>query len=369
MIIAFIALGFYVLMLLSISVAWRHIPLQKYGSEMSLKVSVVIPFRNESGNLEQLVKDLRQQSYDHFEVIFVNDHSTDQGGKQLFSLLESSSLKARILHLEEKQGKKMALSHGIEMASGEIIVTTDADCRFGRYWLKTLLMPFSNEHVQMVAGPVYLTGGTFWQRMQSIEFSALIGVGGALINLKRPTMANGANLAYRKAAFLAVDGFENISNTPSGDDELLMDKFHRIKNYRVSFAKDKEAWGATDALSNVKDFKHQRLRWAGKWRVKSRFNTIFAALIVFVIQLAQVYLYYFFLSHWMDWEGLLAVILLLLKGGMEYEFIRSVRKSHGDKTSSLVFTACYLIYPFYVLYIGIASNIKQFEWKGRIYDR
>lgn len=368
MIFAFLAIGLYLLLVLLLLVAWYRIPLQKFAGETGMKVSVVIPFRNESQHLVHLVEGLNQQSYHHFEVIFVNDHSTDQGEKQLLSLLKNSALKAQILHLKDKEGKKKALSLGIERACGEIIVTTDADCRFGRHWLKTLLKPFSNEHVQMVAGSVYLEGETFWQRMQSLEFSALIGVGGALINLKIPTMANGANLAYRKAAFLAVNGFDNIDETPSGDDELLMDKFHRVEDFKVSFVKDKEAWVITDALLRPKDFKHQRLRWASKWRVKSRLNTIFGALFVFVIQLAQIYLCYLVLSRGLAWEGILSGIVLLARGGMEYAFIRSIRKAHESNTSWVVFTACYLIYPLYVLYIGVMSNFKQFEWKGRVYD-
>lgn len=369
MLIALVFFVIYLLMLLQMNIAWHRLPLREKNSIKHLKVSVVIPFRNEAAHLQQLVDDLNRQSYPDFEVLFVNDHSTDQGEERLSLLLEKYNLPGRVLHLKEKEGKKMAISHGIESSSAQIIVTTDADCRFSTHWLETIMYAFQDPLVQMVSGPVYLFGSSFWQRMQALEFSALIGVSGALLYLNKPTMSNGANLAYRKKAFRAVGGFDLIDAIPSGDDELLMDKFYRQKNYRIVFVKEKEAWVRTSALATFKDFKNQRLRWAGKWALKKRFNTIFTSIFVFLVQALQVFLIYTFIDSWKEWEGITAGAFMLLRGIMEYNFIKSVRKSHDSNTSSLVFTVCYLIYPLYVLYFGVASNFEQFEWKGRIYDR
>lgn len=369
MLVAFIFLVLYLLMLLFMMVAWYQIPTVKDKSEKQFKVSVVIPFRNELAHLEQLVKDLERQTHTDFEVLFVNDHSTDQGAELLSSILKKHYFHARLLHLREKEGKKMALAQGIDSASGEIIVTTDADCRFSEKWLEALVQPFCDEKVLMVAGPVYLSGSSLWQRMQSIEFSALMGVGGAMIHFKKPTMANGANLAYRKSTFHAVKGFENISDTPSGDDELLMDKFKRYQRGSIVFIKQREAWVKTQALPTFQEFHHQRLRWAGKWRVRKRGNTMVTAFFIFLMQAIQLYLVYVLINSWMEWKGITSGVFILLRAMMEYHLIRRVRKSHDGSTSSWVFTACYLIYPLYVLYFGIASNIKQFEWKGRVYDR
>ena len=61
-----------------------------------------------------------------------------------------------------------------------------------------------------------------------------------------------------------VGGFTYQMNLSSGDDELLMQKIHRDTDYKIKFALDKNAIVSTEANPTVKDFYHQRKRWASK---------------------------------------------------------------------------------------------------------
>lgn len=312
-----------------------------------------------------LVSSLDKQIHRDFEVIFINDHSTDLGEMNLKELLTQTSLNWKLLSLDTHSGKKAALQLGVKSAANDIIVTIDADCTVEAHWLKTMLVPFENEQVQMVLGPVMLTGNRLWQQLQSVEFSTLIGVTGVTAKWGNPVMANGANLAYRKSAFEKVNGFEGIDSTPSGDDELLMNKIRREFGKSIVFNSAPDALVKTSAFENWGKFKNQRLRWASKWKVGLRPMTILTALVVFMVQLAQLSIVglVFVQSDIM----LVVSALLPIKFFSELLLISLVGAVYQLRTPIHIFLLCFILYPFYAIYFGIAANFKKFEWKGREY--
>jgi len=110
------------------------------------KASVIIPFRNESENILNSLKCIEQQDYpkDLFEVIYVNDSSSDDSFAKLNNAEKSCNIKIISSYGEGLQAafKKYALRKGIESSDGEIIITTDADTMFGKKWLSSLLEEF-----------------------------------------------------------------------------------------------------------------------------------------------------------------------------------------------------------------------------------
>src|SRR5690606_7520040 len=90
-----------------------------------------------------------------------------------------------------------------------IILTTDGDCRVGCDWLKAHAEIFAMQRPKLVSGPVtFYEGKTWFEQLQTIEFSSLVGTGAASIQAGKPNMCNGANLAFTKAAFQEVKGYE-----------------------------------------------------------------------------------------------------------------------------------------------------------------
>src|SRR5688572_18109496 len=168
-------------------------------------VSIVIPVRNEQAGIGHLLKDIRTQSYQNFEVIVVNDNSRDNTAA---IVLNFSSQDPRFTLLASRgEGKKVALTTGINASRGEIIVTTDGDCRVKMDWLKAMQKYFQAHGTKMVFGAVRLEGSSFFSALQSHEFLSLVGTGAATIWYGFPSMCNGANLAFRKATFFEVDGY------------------------------------------------------------------------------------------------------------------------------------------------------------------
>lgn len=352
---------FFLLVLIMVWNSWSS----SSGQKIALPISVIVPFRNEEKMLPMLIDSLKAQSHPSFEVIFINDHSEDDSLNVLGQALQDVPFDFQIHSLATPFGKKEAIKVGVALATHDLILTTDADCFATPNWLTEMSSPFIDTKLKMLVGPVGLVGDSFWQKMQSIEFSSLIGTGGSFLRLNRPIMSNGANLAYRKDVFEAVGAFEGIEGTPSGDDELLMNKVSKKFPGSIRFQKSSDALVLTKALKDWTEFRQQRLRWASKWKVSFRPVTIFSALAIFVVQLIQVGLIVqLFTSHG---DLKLIALLLLLKLLIEFIFLWSVRRSFGQKMHGLAFLVNYLLYPFYAIYFGIAANFGKFHWKGRRY--
>lgn len=344
---------------------WNQIPTNKLRSD--IPVSVVIPFRNEASNLERLAKGLLKQKHQVFEVIFVDDHSDDGGAEVLFKALKGQPVNFRILELTDEEGKKAALTYGILEARYPLIVTSDADCFMDEHWLNAMVCPFENDKVKMVSGPVAFIKNNGFSKWQAIEFQALIAIGAAYIQKGEPNMANGANLAFRKEAFYEVGGYADTPSTPSGDDEFLLAKVGKKWSEGIFFNKSKEALVVTKAASDWSALKAQKIRWASKWKLGQRKSTKALAILIGIIQLAQIALLVslsFSIDLWI-W----AVVLLVLRMSSEWTLIWKSSKDIGASPPHIgLFILSFIIYPFYAVYIALLANFGSFTWKGRVYN-
>src|SRR6267154_2498298 len=178
-----ILFGLYFVLLVMLRIGWSTAVAPK-GREPIRKnffISVIIPIRNERRNMEALVHGLSSQSYPsvNFEVIIVDDHSSDNTIENCRGRLQNLT----ILSLAENEnGKKAALTHGINFAKGDIIATTDADCLLSPEWLTTINAAFQEEHIAMAAGIVAMADeSNFFFRWQAMEFASVIGTGVAAL--------------------------------------------------------------------------------------------------------------------------------------------------------------------------------------------
>jgi len=232
--------------------------------EPTVFVSVIVPGRNEAENIISCIQSILAQSYpsDLFEIIFIDDHSDDETF-DLVEKLDSENIFA--LKNTDSFGKKNALDFGIKKSKGSIIVTTDADCLVGKNWLRNFAFYFEKYDAEFVAAPVnfHKEKSTF-ERFQSLDFIGMMAVTAAGILTKKLSLANGANLAYRKKSFEKLGGFEGIDQIASGDDMLLLEKFQSGFPEGIFFLKNREATVFTKAKKTLPEFISQRLRWAGQ---------------------------------------------------------------------------------------------------------
>ncbi len=270
---------------------WRKLnsfgPDQLDGEKTAITVSVVIAVRNEEHNISGCLHDLLHQDFhnENYEIIVVDDHSTDNTAREIQKV---SSLSERIKMIslaksqDESMGKKAALVSGILKAKGDLIVTTDADCRLPATWLQSLVVYYETCKPVMISAPVVFAPQTnFCGKFYELEFIGLVVAGAGAIGLKMPLMCNGANLAFSRHSFLEFHNSGSGKSWASGDDMFLM---HWIrKNYGarvIHFLKYDKAVVSTRAPENIREFLRQRIRWSSKTKAYPGTFTAFIASIV-----------------------------------------------------------------------------------------
>jgi cellulose synthase/poly-beta-1,6-N-acetylglucosamine synthase-like glycosyltransferase len=344
------------------------------GFRPSTFVSVLVPARNEADAILSCLQSLELQSYPPhlYEVIVIDDHSEDET-PALVRAFGSDHPRIRLVHLADHMGpgetrafKKKALSAGIGQARGELIVTTDADCVVQPGWLELLVSLFELQGARFIAAPVNFTRErNLTERFQSLDMMGMMGVTGSGIFLKMNQMCNGANLAYPRATFFEVGGFDQIDHLASGDDMLLMHKVAERWPEGVFFLKNKAATVYTTAKPDWRAFASQRLRWATKsagyrdWRVTAILAVVFLFCWCLLVGAG--------LSLACGGAPLfLTIFLLATKFAADYLFLRDMSAYFGRSDLMKSYIPSQFLHIAYIVAIGTAANlVSSYEWKGR----
>jgi cellulose synthase/poly-beta-1,6-N-acetylglucosamine synthase-like glycosyltransferase len=357
--------------------AWMSIPhyitVGNHSHARSARISVLVPARNEEKNIGKCLDSLSRQSYpkDLYEVIVIDDHSTDRTWEILHAR-HDADLRLTALRLTDQEAyggpakpyKKMAIESGIQAATGNLIVTTDADCRFHPDWLSTIAGFREETGATFIAAPVKIDAGhSFLSIFQTLDFIMLQGITGAAVHKKFHSMCNGANLAYEKKSFYEVEGFRDIDDIPSGDDMFLMHKIFTKYPDRVFFLKNPQATVSTNEAGSWREFINQRIRWASKADRYDDKRIFWVLLLVYFLNLLfPIVLLASFWNGRYLWIGL---ILLIAKTSIEFPFVRSVAVFFDQRRLLAWFP---LMQPFHILYtigIGWLGKFGSYRWKDR----
>ena len=340
------------------------------GNKTKTKVSVLIAARNEERLIGKTIEDILAQDYDHsmMEIIIIDDHSTDNTSKIISSYAKDG---VKLITLNEANAlnsyKKKAIQTAINTTTGKLIITTDADCRMGPNWLKTIVSCYETKGYKMISSPVaYFEEKSFFERLQTLEFSYLIGLGASTIGNNNPSTCNGANLAYEKDAFFEVGGFTGIDDLASGDDELLLHKMAALYDNKIGFLKNEDAIVYTHAKPTVSEFIQQRKRWASKTtKYKDKVVLILGASIwLFNLSILVNALLAIIFP---DGESLkFLLIQLSLKLLIEFIFLFDVTNFFKRKQLLVLLPILNIPHILYFIYIGILGNSGKYNWKGRM---
>jgi cellulose synthase/poly-beta-1,6-N-acetylglucosamine synthase-like glycosyltransferase len=359
---------------------WRGAPefdLTLTTKPPSTKITIIIPARNEAENISACINSVITQSYpkELFEIIVVDDNSTDETAAIVLSFTNNNvkliSLKQHIAEGQLNAYKKKAIELAIQEASGDLIVTTDADCIVKKEWLETIAAYYEKYNPAFIAAPVvysgFLKSDSFSKRFlkifQSLDFMSLQGITGASVHKKIHSMCNGANLAYEKKAFYAVNGFKGIDNIASGDDMLLMYKIYRLYPDRTAFLKSKNAIVETKPVESVKEFFNQRIRWASKAN-KYEDKRIFGVLLfvyIFNVWLAALFLFGLGMGN----LELLFIGSLIVKTIVELIFLYPVSVFFSRQKLLWWFPFAQPFHVVYTITAGWLGRFGSYEWKER----
>ncbi|WP_407883007.1 glycosyltransferase [Scytonema sp. NUACC26] len=196
------------------------------------KVSVIVPIYNGEGDLPELISNLVDQTYprEKVEYLLVDNNSRDRTSHLLQDAAENSPITIRPLSEAKIQSSYAARNAGIRAANGEILAFTDADCRPQPDWLESLIAPFGNPDVAIVAGEVVALHGITLLEQHADRQDTL----SQKHTLAHPFYPYGqtANLAIRREAFEKIGLFRPYLTTGGDADicwRILQQKIGRLE--------------------------------------------------------------------------------------------------------------------------------------------
>lgn len=345
--------------------SWKAIPVFTPGQQNpSIRLSVIIPARNEEENIAALLEALKEQTYpkELFEVIVIDDHSTDRTAEitRQFSHVKLLQLKEDVIN----SYKKKAIEAGIAAAKGEFIITTDADCIPPPGWLATIAAFKKETGAVFIAAPVvFQCNSSLLQMFQAMDFMVLQGITGAAVYRKHLSMSNGANLAYERNVFYEVGGFDGIDHIASGDDMLLMHKIAQAYPEKVHYLKSSNAIVSTAPMKTWKAFFNQRIRWASKATQYNDPRILPVLALVYIFNLS--FLLLFIAGFWQPVYFLYAVVLLVLKTLVEFPLFINLAGFFHKSWAIKLFPLFQPLHILYTIISGLFGQFGKYEWKGR----
>jgi cellulose synthase/poly-beta-1,6-N-acetylglucosamine synthase-like glycosyltransferase len=230
-----------------------------------LPVSVIICAKNEASNLKKNLPYLADQEYSEFEIVLVNDNSSDKSLEIMKNFQKeisavNKSVKVITIDKENAKGKKNALSIGIRASKFDHLLLTDADCKpISKNWIRQMSSCFSSEKSIILGyGPYRKIEYSVLNKIIRFEtlFTAIQYFSYSITGM--PYMGVGRNIAYKKKDFIEAKGFESHSEIISGDDDLFINEIANSQNTEICFSKD--SFTVSEPKTNFKAWIHQKRR-------------------------------------------------------------------------------------------------------------
>ena len=337
--------------------------LKKNQSSTLPKVSVIVAARNEAKNIVNCINSLTKIIYpgDLLEIILVNDNSTDN----TFDLMTEATkgfVFFKVINSERNnnsnlKGKANAINSAIGQCSGDIILSTDADCEVSEKWVIETVRYFSDD-TSMVCGFTSIKyDNSLFAKLQCIDWIYLLTLASSSAGLNMIMSCIGNNLSYSKKSYLDSGGYESI-NFSVTEDLALMRKMDKDKNYRILFPLDRDCLVETLPCSDVTELFSQKRRW-----FRGGIGINFLGYILGF----ELYSLSFLLLFGLFFLGIkLYLILVLIKFISELLLISGTLKKLNLKS-------LYKYYPLFSIYFALYGLALPFSflfktkisWKGR----
>ena len=321
------------------------------------EIVVLVPFRNEAGRIAGLLESIKALTIRPQNIIFIDDHSNDQTSELIHKSLVGTDYEVLLLP-NGVVGKKMAIRFASDQTKSKYILTIDADVELPVDYFTSIS---SLGDADMYVLPAILKARRFIEHFYEIDLLLVTATNAGLAGWKRPIMASGANLLYKRSTFDKVDNIEAHINSASGDDTYLLRDF-RESNADVRLHTNPQCAVTTETPQSLKEFIDQRLRWIGKTGdVRDYLSTTLAVLqailtLVFFAGLIWTAIG----SNWMLF-GLLLGFKAFTDLILFFPYCYRVKR-----LSSWIFIPVYeILFPIYTLILILLLFTYKPKWKGR----
>lgn len=349
----------------SVAEAQARKPAELVANGKAPSLALIIPVRNGEGTITELLQDLYAGSLPDTTVMVVDDGSTDSTAERVRSML-SRWPRLQLIPCNGT-GKKAAITTGVHASDADWILVTDADARCGPERTQRIMQHMIGTGDDLVIMPVATDGEGLLGGLQENEQAALMMCAAGTALEGHPMLANGANLAFRRKAFLDVQGYSGDRHA-SGDDIFLVQRMLRAGK-RVGYCADPGVIVRVRAEPTWSAFVQQRLRWAGKMR-SLPWRSLAMPAIGLLLPWSFVAI-----TFGIDWPRMvgsrfLMGALLLMGAWLIYLnavtiLVRDGQRFVGQRSSPLGAWLSYSAFALYAPVLAFASFFWKPEWKGR----
>ena len=319
--------------------------------------SVIIPFRNEAQSLPRLLRCLERQVVYPAEIIFVNDHSTDDS----LSILEEWSKEKNNVTVESLprflKGKKQGVHRAMQLASFPYCLTMDADVWMNNTFFDSLSV---NSEVDLQIRPVLMVSQSILGKMAAIEYQ-FFNAFSYWVNPFYTLSASGANLLVKRETYFEGGGFDVHQHIASGDDYFLLRNFQK-NNAGIAHSIQNQDIVYTPAPKGVRDYLNQRVRWLRKSRTVFDWRESFLGVLIISYLLGTFVLFVLSLIKSNYGAGLIIFGIRLVTDALVLIHFRKQFKDYGYWW---LIPLMQIIYPLLFLVVLIVSSFYDPPWKGR----
>ncbi|RZJ36135.1 MAG: glycosyltransferase [Flavobacterium sp.] len=276
-----------------------------------IPISVIVCAKNEAENVQKFVPLLAAQDYPTFEIILIDDASSDNT-LELFEAFEKQYPNVRLVKVENNEAfwgnKKFALTLGIKAARYEYLLLTDADCRpVSPNWIREMSSNFTlHKTIVLGYGAYEKIEKSFLNKIIRFETMLTAVQFFSWAKAGRPYMGVGRNLAYKREEFFNVNGFIEHMKIRSGDDDLFINQAAKGSNTAICYSPDSFTY--SEPRKTWKDWfiqKRRHVSTAGHYKMsdKVQLGVFYSSQLLFIL-MAIVLLA--FQHQWMIVAGIVA---------------------------------------------------------------
>ncbi len=320
-------------------------------------VSVIIAAKNEAKNLNSFLPKVLEQNYKEFEVIVVNDSSSDNTA-EICNKLDKQFNNLKIIHLKKSDGKKNALTKGILASKGEYLLFTDADCfPASKNWITGMMSQLFDKKSIVLGYGAYIDKQTLLSKF--IKFDSFLIAIQYFYAAKngRAYMGVGRNIAYDKSVWEKVNGFQQHIKIASGDDDLFVASVANKNN--VAICVNKDAFTYSISANTIKEFLQQKTRHISTSTKYSTFAKMFSSIEIISRSMFYCSILCLLFSKYM----LLVIIFALLRLIIVYFVGKKTRKIFNSHISFYYFVLFDTFAPIFYLVVFLSNKFRYNEKK------
>jgi len=364
--ILLILVSLYFLMSLFIHIGLSR---KKSLSEAMPKVSVLVAVRDEAQNIARCLNSLVGTDYprDKLEIVVIDDQSSDQTVPIVSDYLEKYPY-IKLLSINGEidglKGKMNALHQGIEFASGDLLLITDADCEVPVQWISGYVQQFT-DNVGIAGGLTLLSqrkeSESWFQKIQALDWVFLQTIASGTAEIGLPVTILGNNMAFSRQVYQQVGGFPGIGFSIT-EDMALMRAIVKQTNRKVRYHLRPETVIYSQAAPDWLSFYHQRKRWilGGKHTSLWGYFLIGLGVVTHLFLIISLFLG----IPWPIWSVAFS-IPFLANLSLLGRILRRIERLDLLKYF-LHFEIFYFLYL--IVFSLLTPFIRKVEWKGRVYS-